>query len=122
MTVVLCGALAVPCHSKSAICEAESPTEGFSPEHADMLTGRRATDGHEPRQVRKEAAIRDAVCVVDRSRSYSWLFSGRNSTAGAQPSPYCKSMQGGHCALSTLRFSDLHPLFQITKYTASVKR
>ena len=33
------------------------------------MTGRRATDGLEPRQVRKEAAIRDAVCVVDRSRS-----------------------------------------------------
>jgi hypothetical protein len=27
-------------------------------------TGRYATDGHEPRQVRKEAAISDAGCVV----------------------------------------------------------
>ena len=29
-----------------------------------MPTGRRATDGREPRQVRKEAAISDAVCVA----------------------------------------------------------
>jgi len=34
----------------------------------DILTGRRATEGHEPRQVRKEAAISDIICVVDRSR------------------------------------------------------
>ncbi len=33
-------------------------------------TGRRATGGHEPRQIRKEAAISDAACVVDRSRSF----------------------------------------------------
>jgi len=31
----------------------------------DILTGRRATEGHEPRQVRKEAAISDIICVVD---------------------------------------------------------
>ena len=30
--------------------------------------GRRATDDHEPRQVRKEAAISDAGCVADRFR------------------------------------------------------
>ena len=34
------------------------------PEKPVILTGRHATDGHEPRQVRKEAAISDAVCVV----------------------------------------------------------
>ncbi|GEM_PF-6401989 len=53
-----------------------------------MLTGRRATDGREPRQVRKEAAISDAVCVVERSRSfYGIRGSERNSIKGAQPSP-----------------------------------
>ena len=30
-----------------------------------ILTGHHATDGHEPRQIRKEAAISDAGCVVD---------------------------------------------------------
>jgi len=33
-----------------------------------IQAGRRATDGYEPRQVRKEAAISNAVCVADRSR------------------------------------------------------
>ena len=32
------------------------------------LTGRHATDTREPRQVRKEAAINDGACVMDRSR------------------------------------------------------
>ena len=31
--------------------------------------GHRATDGHEPRQVRKEAAISDSGCVVDCFRT-----------------------------------------------------
>ncbi len=30
-----------------------------------ILTGRPVTEGHEPRQVRKEAAISDFFCVVD---------------------------------------------------------
>ncbi len=30
-----------------------------------ILTGRRVTEGHEPRQIRKEAAISDIICVVD---------------------------------------------------------
>jgi len=30
-----------------------------------ILIGRHATDGREPRQIRKEAAISDTVCVVD---------------------------------------------------------
>lgn len=50
---------------KSASCGAEFPLKGLSGTVWDVLTGRRATDGHEPRQVRKEAAISDAVCVVD---------------------------------------------------------
>ncbi len=39
----------------------------------DILAGRRVTEGHEPRQVRKEAAISDIICVVDRSRSCNSL-------------------------------------------------
>ncbi len=34
-----------------------------------ILIGRLVTEGHEPRQVRKEAAISDLFCVMDRSRS-----------------------------------------------------
>jgi len=34
-----------------------------------ILIGRLVTEGHEPRQVRKEAAISEFFCVVDRSRS-----------------------------------------------------
>ena len=49
--------------------------------------GRHATGGHEPRQVRKEAAISDAVRVVGRSRSRQCVaFSIRDSIEGAQPS------------------------------------
>jgi len=49
-----------------------------------ILVGRHATDPHEPRQVRKEAAISDVVCVVDRSRScYDSAFP-EDSTEGAQ--------------------------------------
>lgn len=51
-----------------------------------ILTDRRATDGYEPRQVRKEAAISNAVCVTDRSRSYIWRMCFRkDSIEGAQP-------------------------------------
>jgi len=39
------------------------------------MIGHRATDGYEPRQVRKEAAISKPVCVVDRSRLCDNLFS-----------------------------------------------
>jgi hypothetical protein len=51
------------------------------------LIGRHATDGHEPRQVRKEAAISDAVRVVGRSRSCRCnAASTPDSIEGAQPS------------------------------------
>jgi len=41
----------------------------------DHPAGHHATDGHEPRQVRKEAAISDADCVVVGHRSgWSRLF------------------------------------------------
>ena len=51
---------------KSALCGAEFPLEGLFSEIWQVIpAGLRATDGHEPRQVRKEAAISDTVCVVD---------------------------------------------------------
>ena len=47
--------------------------------------GRHATDAHEPRQVRKEAAISDVGCVVDRFRTDG---SGHTSEGpGPQPPP-----------------------------------
>jgi len=39
-----------------------------------ILTGRLVTEGHEPRQVRKEAAISDFFCVKDRSRLCNFPF------------------------------------------------
>jgi len=61
-------------------------SKGFHTGYVSMLIGRRATDGHEPRQIWKEAAISDAVCVVDRSRSFTWRVSlERNSIGDAQP-------------------------------------
>jgi len=64
---------------KSALCGAEFPLKGFKPDaKLSIMIGRPATDGHEPRQVRKEAAINDAVCVGDRFRSGLWrLVSGK---------------------------------------------
>lgn len=58
---------------------------------AFWLTGRHATDTHEPRQVRKEAAISDGVCVMDRSR-FCFLGYGFKELfkAGAQPI-FCRS-------------------------------
>ena len=64
---------------KSALCGAEFPLKGLNTENWQViLIGHCATDGHEPRQVRKEAAISDAVCVADRSRSYFRLVLFRN--------------------------------------------
>ncbi len=40
------------------------------------LAGRRATGGHEPCQVRKEAALSGSACVVDRSRPVAPSNSG----------------------------------------------
>ena len=51
---------------KSALRGAEFPLKGYCPEKIKPFpAGRRATDGHESRQVRKEAAINGEVCVVD---------------------------------------------------------
>jgi hypothetical protein len=73
-------------YPKSAYAGLNSHSRVLFRTGVDHQTGRRATGGHEPRQVREEAAISDAVCVVDRSRSYRWpSFSGRNSKVGAQP-------------------------------------
>jgi len=52
------------------------------------LTGYHVTDGHEPRQIRKEAAISDAVCVVDWSRLYLWfVFFIRKFEGGCTTNP-----------------------------------
>ena len=74
---------------KSALCGAESPLEDWKLKSQEaILTGRRATDGHEPRQIRKEAAIRDAVCVVDRFRSYMWSADfGKRFNRGCTTNP-----------------------------------
>ncbi len=73
-------------YPKSALCGAEFPLKGSVRNVGLSLIGRHATDGYEPRQVRKEAAISNAVCVVDRSRSWRRsLLSGSDSTEGAQP-------------------------------------
>jgi hypothetical protein len=57
------------------LCGVEFPTESFSSTGTCpwlVLIGHRATNGYEPRQVREEAAVSIAVCVVDISdRSYN---------------------------------------------------
>ena len=50
------------------------PFQGFKTDKQIILIGRHATDDYEPRQVRKEAAISNSVCVVDRSRLCYNLF------------------------------------------------
>jgi len=67
--VVLGGELAVPYSRNPLYAGLNSRSRVLFRASADHPTGRRATGGHEPRQIRKEAAISDAVCVVDRSRS-----------------------------------------------------
>jgi len=68
--VVLGGELAVPFSRNPLYAGLNSLFEGPKAKvEQTILIGRRATDGHEPRQVREEAAISDAGCVVDRSRS-----------------------------------------------------
>ena len=69
-------------------CGAEFPLKDNTLESlAFWLTGRHATDTREPRQVRKEAAINDGACVMDRSRFCFQAPVLRNySKAGAQPS------------------------------------
>ena len=51
-------------YPKSAYAGLNSHSRVLFRTGVDHPTGRRATGGHEPRQVRKEAAISDAVCVV----------------------------------------------------------
>ena len=82
--VVLGGELAVPFTRNPLYAGLNSPSRILSPIPA-VLIGRRATDTHEPCQVRKEAAISDGVCVADRSRSVYGALTGEGSTGGAQP-------------------------------------
>ena len=83
--VVLGGVLAVPFSRNPLYAGLNSRSRVLFRASADHPTGRRATGGHEPRQIRKEAAISDAVCVVDRSRSRYDLSIPESSTQGAQP-------------------------------------
>jgi len=87
--VALGGKLAVSCRPKSAYA-------GLNPllrVHGSMsqevsLVGHHATDGYEPRQIRKEAAVSKPVCVVARLRPKhdNLRRRGKGSTKGAQPS------------------------------------
>lgn len=77
--VVLSGELAVPC-SRNPLMRGRILSLGSNLKLPNASIGRRATDGREPRQIRKEAAISDSGCVADRSRSKSGrrLQSGSN--------------------------------------------
>ena len=63
--VVLGGELAVPYTRNPLDAGLNSRPRVPNRIYRAILIGHRATDGHEPRQVRKEAAISDAVCVAD---------------------------------------------------------
>lgn len=64
------------------------------------LIGRCVTEGHEPRQIRKEAAISDIICVADRSRSESVPYAPRSAGFLCTPSP-----------LQIFKYPDLYNLF-----------
>lgn len=68
--VVLSGELAVP-YSRNPLMRGRILSLGSNLKLPNASIGRRATDGREPRQIRKEAAISDSGCVADRSRSKS---------------------------------------------------
>ena len=88
IAVVLGGELAVPYTRNPLYAGLNSRLRILYEKPTGRSAGRRATDGHEPRQVRKEAAISDAVCVVDRYRPLERrLTFSKNSMAGAQPTP-----------------------------------
>jgi hypothetical protein len=97
--VVLGGELAVPYTRNPLYAGLNPPRRVFHSCPETILTGRHATGGHEPRQVRKEAAISDSGCVVDRSRLCLWfLLPKENSTGGAQPLPPPFPVSGLKCA------------------------
>ncbi len=62
---MLSGELAVPFSRNPLHAGLNSLFRVFIPKMSVGRPGHRATNAHEPRQVRKEAAISDAVCVVD---------------------------------------------------------
>ena len=64
-SVVLGGELAVPFTRNPLYAGLNPRPRVLKRIYRTISIGHRATDGHEPRQVRKEAAISDAVCVVD---------------------------------------------------------
>ncbi len=61
---MLGGELAVPYSRNPLYAGLNSLWRILEREIKIILAGHHATDGHEPRQVRKEAAISDAGCVV----------------------------------------------------------
>ena len=90
-TVVLGGELAVPCTRNPLYAGLNSPSRILSKMPA-VLIGRRATDTHEPCQVRKEAAISDGVCVADRSRSAFSGLKGKDSNRGCTTASYSPAL------------------------------
>ena len=64
-------------YPKTSLCGAEFLLEEFCFFSASEITGRRATDNREPRQIWKEAAISENVCVMDRSRLYKDILLSR---------------------------------------------
>ena len=73
-----------------------------------ILAGHHATDGHEPRQVRKEAAISDADCVaVDPGHGNELWLSKKDSMAGAQPLFW---MRNSDCGMWNVLIADLRLL------------
>ena len=75
-------------YPKSAYAGLNSRSRILIGKVASCSVGRHATGNHEPRQVRKEAAISDAVCVVvDPGQNNSKPLSQWNTKVGAQPFP-----------------------------------
>ena len=63
-SVVLGGELAVP-YTRNPLHAGLNPHRRISKRmRTDSRVGHRATGGYEPRQIRKEAAISNAACVV----------------------------------------------------------
>ena len=49
---------------------------------SEIRIGRYATNGYEPRQVREEAAVNNAVCVVTDSNL--WFWAGNTMAVGSR--------------------------------------
>ncbi len=69
----------------------DTPFSGASGGPRSLDAGRHATGGHEPRQIRKEAAISDADCVVVRCRQMNL-----RGPFLVFPSAFCQSSFSGY--------------------------